>query len=67
MFVPENFPANLKLPYLGNISRLFEKKVQKLTQLTYNQVKPRVVLVSKIFLRLELKDPISYLDKSCIV
>ena len=33
------FSAVLKLPYLGIVSKLFEKKVQELTQSTYNQVK----------------------------
>ena len=47
---------------MGNVSRLFEKKVQEL-----RQVKPRVVFVLKPVLRLELKDPISYVDKSCII
>ena len=27
-----------KLPYLGNVLSLFEKKVKELTQSTYNQV-----------------------------
>ena len=36
MFRPEKFPVVLKLPYLGNVSRLFKKKVQELTQWTYN-------------------------------
>ena len=67
LFGPDKFPAVLKLPYLGNVSRLFEKKVQELTQLTYNQVKSRVILVSKPVHRLELKDQISYLDKSYII
>ena len=67
MFGPEKHSAVLKLPYLGNVSYLLEKKVQELTQSTYNQVKPRVIFVSKPVLRLELKDPISHLDKSCII
>ena len=67
MFGPEKLFAVLKLPYLGNVSSLFEKKMQELTQSTYNQVKPRVIFVSKPVLRLELKDPISHLDKSCII
>ena len=64
---PEKFPAVLKLPYLGNASRLFERKVQELIQSTYNQVKPRIIFVSKPILRLELKDPIPHLNKSCII
>ena len=67
LFGPDKFPAVLKLPYLGNVSRLFEKKVQELTQLTYNQVKPRVILVSKPVLILELKDPKFHYYKSCII
>ena len=65
MFGPQKFSAVLELPYLGNVSRLFKKKVQELTQSTYNQVKPSIVFVPKPVLRLELKDPVSYLDKSC--
>ena len=42
--------------------------MQELIQSTYNQVKPREILfVFKTVLRLQLKDPIFYLDKSCIV
>ena len=57
LFGPEKFPAVLKLPYLGNVSRLFENKVQELTQSTYNQVKPRVVFVSKPVLRFGTQRP----------
>ena len=67
LFGPDKFPAVLKLPYFGKISHLLEKKVQDLTQSTYNQIKPRVVFVSNPVLRLELKDPIPNLDKSCVV
>ena len=67
MIEREKLSLVLKLPYLGNVSYLFEKKVQQLTQSTYNQVKPRVIFVSKPVLRLELKNPISHLDKSCII
>ena len=31
LFGPDKFPTVLKLPYLGKISQLFEKKVQDLT------------------------------------
>ena len=34
---------------------------------TYNQIKLTVVFVSNPVLRLELKNPIFYLDKSCVV
>ena len=69
LFGPEKFPAVVVFfgNYFGNISRLFEKKVQELTQSAYNLVKPKVIFVSKPVLRLELKDPISYLDKTCII
>ena len=50
----------------GYYVRLFKKKVQELTQSIYNQIKPRVVFVLNLVLRLKLKDPISYLDKSCV-
>ena len=36
LFGPMKFPAVLKLPYLGNASHLFEKKVQELVKSTYN-------------------------------
>ena len=36
MFGPEKLTAVLKLPYLGNASRLFERKVQELVQKNYN-------------------------------
>ena len=41
--------------------------MQELTQSTYYQVKLWVIFVSLPALRVELKDLISYLDKSCIV
>ena len=66
-FGPEKFSAVLKLSYLGNVSSLLEKKVQELTQSTCNQVKPSAIFVSKPALRLELKDPLSYLDISCTI
>ena len=36
LFGPENFPTVLKLPYLSNVSSLFEKKEQEQTQSNYN-------------------------------
>ena len=41
--------------------------MQELIQSTYNEVKPKVILVSKPDLRLGIKDLISYLDKRCII
>ena len=67
LFGPDKYPAVLKLPYLGNASRLFEKKVQEIVQKNYNQVKPRIIFVSKPVISLKLKDPIPTLNKSCIV
>ena len=40
--------------------------MQELVQTTYNQVKPRIIFVSKPILSLELKYPISHLNKICI-
>ena len=67
LFGPDKYPAVLKLPYLGNASRLFEKKVQEIVQKNYNQVKPRIIFVSKPVISLKLKDPIPTLNKSCII
>ena len=64
MFGPEKFPAVLKLSYLGNASRLFERKVQELVQKNYNQVKPGIIFASKPVISLKLKDPIPTLNKS---
>ena len=36
LFGADKLPVVLKLPYLGNISELFEIKVQDLTLSTYN-------------------------------
>ena len=33
----------------------------------YSAIKPRITLVSEPVLKIELKDPIFYLDKSCII
>ena len=63
LFLPEKFSRVVKLLYLGKASHLFEKKVQELTQSTYNQVKLRVIFVSKPVFRLELKDSTSHLGK----
>ena len=52
---------------MGNDSRLFEKKVQEIVQKNYNQVKPRIIFVSKPVISLKLKDPIPTLNKSCII
>ena len=52
LFGPEKFSAVLKLPYLGKTLQLFEKKVQGLTQSTYNQIKTRVIFVSNPVLKI---------------
>ena len=63
IYGPEKFPAVLKLPYIGETSRVFEKKVKDLTKTTYNQVSPRVIFRSKPLLKLQFKDPILDLKK----
>ena len=65
-FGPKKFPAVFKLPYQGNASRLFERKVQEIVQKNYNLVKPRIIFFKPI-ISLELKDPIPNLNKSCII
>lgn len=60
---PENFPAALKLRYLGNITQSFENKIQDLTQ----SRKTQSCTCLNPVLRLELKDLIFHLDKNCFV
>ena len=67
LFGPEKFPAILKLPYIGEKSRVFESKLKDLTKTSYNQVLPRVIFLSKSLLKVQLKDPIPDQDKSCVV
>ena len=62
-FILEEFLSVLKLPFLGNVSSLFEKRVQKLTQLTYNKVK----LVYKPVLDWNLKTKHSTLIKVVVL
>ena len=67
IYGPEKFSAILKLPYIGEKSRVFESKVKDLTKTSYNQMCPRVIFLSKPLLKVQLKDPIPDQDKSCIV
>ena len=46
---------------------MFENKVKILTKTTYNQVSPRIIFLSKPLLKVQLKDPIPDLNKSCAV
>ena len=64
---PEKFPAVLKLPYIGEASRRFEVKVKELIKENYNQISPRIIFLSKPLIKVQLKDPITNQDKSCIV
>ena len=47
--------------------QLSKKKIKDLIQSTFNQKKTRGVFISNQILRLKLKDPISHLDKNCVV
>ena len=67
IYGPEKFPAVLKLPYIGEISHVFENKVKDLTKTTYNEVSPRTIFISQPLLKKQLKDPIPNLNKSCVV
>ena len=63
VFGPEKFPAVLKLPYIGEKSRVFEVKVKELTKESYNQVSPRIIFFSKLLVKVQLKGPILNQDK----
>ena len=41
--------------------------VNNMAEYIYSAIKPRITLVSEPVLKIELKDPIFYLDKSCII
>ena len=56
----------MKLPYIGETSRVFENKVKDLTKTTYNQVSPRIIFLSKPLSKVQLKDPIPYQNK-CVI
>ena len=54
IYGPETFPAALKLPYIGETSRVFENKVKDLTKTTYNQVSSRIIFLSIPLLKVQL-------------
>ena len=37
----------MKLPYIGETSRVFENKIKDLRKTTYSQVSPRIIFLSK--------------------
>ena len=66
-FGPQKWHVILKLPFIGKKSHIFEKKLKLMTESLYSAVTPRVIFVSKPVLKIELKDPISHMEKSCVV
>ena len=60
----DKFPAVLKLPFIGETSNVFEKRVKNLTKINSNQVNLRIIFVSKLVLKMQLKDLIPVLNKS---
>ena len=44
-----------------------EKQIKLMTESIYSAITPRLIFVFKPVLKIELKDPIAYLDKSCII
>ena len=57
----------LKLLYFGKKSYIFETEIKLISESIYFSITHRVIFVSKSVLKIELKDPISFLDKSCII
>ena len=64
---PEKLHVVLKLPYAGNTSYSMMNKVKSIKESAYFAIKPRIIFISKPIIHFDLKDPMSYLDKSCIV
>ena len=64
---PEKLHVVLKLPYAGKASYPMVNRVKSITESAYFALKPRVIFTSKPLISLDVKDPMSYLDKSCIV
>ena len=57
----------LKLPFIGKKLHIFEKKIKLMTESIYSAITPRIIFVSKPVLKIELKDPIPFMEKSCVV
>ena len=64
---PQKRHVILKLPFMGNKVHIFEKKIKSMTESIYYAITPRIVFVSKPVLKIELKDPIPFMEKSCVV
>ena len=64
---PEKLHVVLKLPYAGNESYSMMNKVKSITESAFFAIKPRIIFTSKPIVNISVKDPMSYLDKSCIV
>ena len=57
----------VKLPFVGKQSYIFEKKIKLMSEPIYSAITPRLIFVYQSVLKIVLKDPISYMDKICVI
>ena len=66
-FGPEKCPVYLKLPWIGNVSFMFENQVNKANTSCLQAVKPHVVYNTRVMLPSAKKDNVPTTQKSCVV
>ena len=66
-FGSEKCPVYLKLPWLGNVSSKFGKKINKAITSCFYAVKPRAVYNTSFILPSAKKDSVPTTQKSCVV
>ena len=66
-YIPQKRHVILKLSFMGNKVHIFEKKVKLMTESIYSAITPIIIFVSKPVLKIELKDPIPFMENSRVV
>ena len=64
---PEKSPVYLKLPWIGNVSPIFENQINKAITSCFYAVEPRVVYETKVMLPFVKKDNVPATQKRCVV
>ena len=52
---------------IGYKLHIFKNKIKLMTESIYSPITTRIIFVSKPVLKIELKDPIPFIEKSCVV
>ena len=63
---PQKRDVILKLPFIGNKLHIFEKKIKLMTESIYSAITIRIIFVSKPVLKIELKDPIPFMERAVL-